>query len=218
MRKGEAVVLIHGIWMTGFELLLLRYRLHRCGYRTYPFHYPSLRRTPADNAARLNRFLQKIPGDRIHLLAHSLGGIVLMHLFHTFPQQKSGRVVMLGTPARGSELARRFCDRRRLRPLLGHACEQGLLGGAPGWPEDRELGLIIGDRPIGMLAQFFGGPLEKPNDGTVRVAETRIEQARDVLRLPVTHFTMLANRRVATAACQFLRSGKFPPSSLVTRP
>jgi len=209
MNKSEAVVLIHGVWMTGFEMLLLRYRLHRCGYRTYQFHYPSLRRRPSENAACLSRFLAKISADRIHLLAHSLGGIVLMHLFHAFPQQKPGRVVMLGTPARGSELARRFYHKRRLRPLLGRACEQGLLGGAPDWPKDRELGLIVGDRPVGMLAQFFGGPLEKPSDGTVRVAETRIEQARDALRLPVTHFSMLADRRVAAAACRFLQTGKF---------
>ncbi|VAX13393.1 hypothetical protein MNBD_GAMMA24-2130 [hydrothermal vent metagenome] len=209
MRKRPPVVLVHGIWMTGIEMLWLRYRLHRCGYQTYSFHYPSLRRTPSENAASLNRFLKKIEADRIHLLAHSLGGIVLMHLFHRYPQQKPGRVVMLGTPAKGSELARRFYRKRGLRLLLGRACEQGLLGGAPDWPEERELGLIIGDRPLGMLAQLFGGPLEKPSDGTVRVAETRIEQALEVLCLPVTHFSMLADRRVAVAACRFLRAGKF---------
>ncbi len=209
MRKREAVVLVHGIWMTGFEMLLLRYRLYRCGYRTYQFHYPSLCRKPAENAASLNRFLEKISADRVHLLAHSLGGIVLMHLFYAFSQQNPGRVVMLGTPAKGSELARRFYRKQGLRLLLGHACEQGLLGGAPDWPKERELGLIVGDRAFGMLAQLFGGPLEKPSDGTVRVAETRIEQARDVLRLPVTHFSMLANRRVAAAVCRFLRTGKF---------
>ncbi len=209
MRKREAVVLVHGIWMTGFEMLLLRYRLHRCGYQTYSFHYSSLRHTPAQNAVSLNHLLKKIAADRIHLLAHSLGGIVLMHLFHAFPEQKPGRVVMLGTPAKGSELARRFYRKRGWRLLLGRACEQGLLGDVPDWPEDRELGLIIGDRPLGMLAQFFGGPLEKPSDGTVRVAETRIKQTRDVLRLPVTHFSMLANRCVAAAVCRFLHVGKF---------
>jgi len=204
------VVLVHGIWMTGFELSLLRYHLHREGYRTRLFHYSSLRRNPAENAAALNRFLQKIPAARIHLVAHSLGGIVLMHLFHTFPQQKPGRVVMLGTPVKGSELARRFYRKRGLRALLGRATEQGLLGGAPEWPADRELGLIIGDRPIGLLAQLSGGPLAKPSDGTVRVAETRIDQARDVLRLPVCHFSMLMNRQVAAAIGHFLQTGKFP--------
>lgn len=218
MRKRTAVVLVHGIWMTGFEMLLLRYRLHRCGYQTYLFHYPSLRRTPAQNAASLNHFLTRIAADRIHLLAHSLGGIVLMHLFHAFPEQKPGRVVMLGTPAKGSELARRFYRKRGWRLLLGRAGEQGLLGDVPNWQEDRELGLIIGDRPFGMLAQFFGGPLETPGDGTVRVAETRIEQACDVLRLPVTHFSMLTDRRVAVAVCLFLKAGKLVSSSDATCP
>ena len=87
MRMGEAVVLVHGIWMSGIEMSLLRYRLQRCGYKTYQFHYASLRQTPAENAVALNRFLKKIKSTQIHLLAHSLGGIVLMHLFHRFPQQ-----------------------------------------------------------------------------------------------------------------------------------
>ncbi len=208
MKNREAVVLVHGIWMTGLELSFLRYHLRRCGYRTHLFHYPSLRRSPAQNAGRLNRYLKHIQADHIHLLAHSLGGIVLMHLFQRFPQQKPGRALMLGTPAQGSELARRFQGNWR-RVLLGRAVEQGLWGGAPDWPEERELGLIVGDRPQGLLAQLLGGPLEKPSDGTVRLAETRIAQARDVLRLPLTHFSMLASRRVAKAACGFLHAGHF---------
>ena len=209
MSEWETVVLVHGIWMTGLELFLLRWRLRRCGYRTRLFRYPSLRRTPAQNAARLNRFLAGIEAERLHLLAHSLGGIVLMHLFHAFPRQKPGRVLMLGTPARGSELARRIHARPRLRRLLGKSCEQGLLGGAPDWPPGRELGIIAGDRNVGRLARLFGGALAPPADGTVRLAETRIEQARAVLRLPVTHFSMLADRRVAEAACRFFASGRF---------
>ncbi len=209
MNKSEVVVLIHGIWMTGFELSLLRYRLHRSGYRTYLFHYPSLRCTPAQNAARLNQYLKKIDAERVHLLAHSLGGIVLMHLFDAFPQQKPGRVLMLGTPAKGSELARRFQARRWLRPLLGRSIEKGLLGGAPAWPDERQLGLIIGDRPRGLLAQLTVGALEKPSDGTVRLVETQIEQACAILRLSVSHFSMLVDQRVAIAAEHFLKTGKF---------
>ena len=195
--------------MTGFELLLLRYRLHRCGYRTCLFHYPSLRRTPAQNAEKLNQYLKKIEADRVHLLAHSLGGIVLMHLFQRFPEQKPGRVLMLGTPAKGSELARRFQARHWLRPLLGRSTKKGLLGDAPDWQDGRELGLIVGERPVGLLAQLTGGALQEPSDGTVRLAETQIEQVRDVLCLPVSHFGMLVDRRVAAAACHFLNTGKF---------
>jgi len=209
MSRAEVVVLIHGIWMSGFELSLLRYRLHRCGYRTCLFHYPSLRDTSAQNAASLNRFLKSINVERIHFVAHSLGGIVLMHLFHHFPQQKSGRVLMLGTPAKGSGLAHRFYRRPILRRLLGRSPERGLLGGAPSWPRERELGLIVGDRPFGLLAQLTGDALAKPSDGTVSLAETVIEQAREVLRLPVSHFSMLTDSRVAAAACDFLRVGKF---------
>ncbi len=209
MRTGEVVVLVHGIWMSGIEMSLLRYRLQRCGYKTYQFHYASLRQTPAENAVALNRFLKKIKSAQIHLLAHSLGGIVLMHLFHRFPQQKPGRVVMLSTPANGSELARRFEAKWWLRPLLGQSFDEGLRGDTPAWLATRELGLIVGEYPVGILAQLTGGPLKEPSDGTVTVHEAMIEQARDQLRLPVSHAGILFNQRTATAVCHFLKTGKF---------
>jgi hypothetical protein len=47
------------------------------------------------------------------------------------------------------------------------------------------------------------------NDGTVTVAETRIEGASGFLCLPVTHSTMLFSARVARATADFLEYGAF---------
>ena len=49
----RTVILVHGIWMTGDDLRLLRRRLGRGGRRCRIFRYASLRRSPADNARRL---------------------------------------------------------------------------------------------------------------------------------------------------------------------
>jgi hypothetical protein len=48
-----------------------------------------------------------------------------------------------------------------------------------------------------------------PHDGTVAVAETRIEGAADHLVLPVTHLSMLWSAAVADQAVHFLREGRF---------
>lgn len=205
----EAVVFVHGIWMTGLELLPLRRRVERCDYATYLFHYPSLRRTPRQNAARLNAYLQNLDHEVIHLLGHSLGGIVVLHLFAAFPQQKPGRVVMLGTPLRGSAVAQHLARYRLPRRLLGRATVEGLLGDAPQWQAPRELGMIAGYRGLGIGDLLLGGRLPRPNDGTVSVAETQTDGLQDRLEVPHSHFGMLLSRRVAQAVCNFLQTGRF---------
>lgn len=209
MTKREAVVFVHGIWMTGFEMSLLRRRVKKAGYDTYLFHYHSLRGTPHANAVKLDKYLRTIKADTIHLVAHSLGGIVLMHLLASFPKQKPGRVVMLGTPAKGSQVAKQLSQHPLFHFLLGAAVEQGLLGDVPVWPVARELGLVVGTRRLGIGVLFTGGKLQQPNDGTVALSETEIPQATDLMMVEDSHFTMLADKNVAQAVVNFLHYGRF---------
>lgn len=203
----EAVVFIHGIWMCGGELALLRRRVAAAGYAVHGFRYPSLRASPAQNAARLNAFLEDIDADLVHLVAHSLGGLVLCHLFHDFPAQRPGRVLMLGTPLRGSAVARRLAGWPVLRHLLGRSVEQGLLGDGPGWPPGRMLGMIAGNRGMLGIGLLVGG-LPGPHDGTVALVETDTAAVTEHLQVPYSHFGMLFARPVADAVIRYLRSGR----------
>ncbi len=208
LRMNETVVLIHGIWMTGVELLPLAARLSRAGYPARLFHYHSLLRTPADNAARLDAFLRGIDADVIHLVAHSLGGIVVCHLFDRYPTQRPGRVIMLGTPLRGSAVARRYHRLWLTRPLLGRSTVRGLLGDAPCWSGARRLCMIAGNRGIGIGRLLPGEPLG-PGDGTVALAETRHPAVSRHLEVPFSHFGMLFSRAVADAVVRCLTDGDF---------
>ena len=205
----EAVVLVHGIWMTGAEMLLLRRRLIQCGFDCYSYRYQSLRRTPRENAIRLDQYLQSIRADVVHLVAHSLGGIVVLHLFEQYPRQKPGRVVMLGTPIRGSQAAQKMASSRWLQHLLGRSVERGLLGDAPRWQADRDLGMIAGSEGFGVGKLITQGKLQQPNDGTIRLAATCSSGIKDHLALPYSHSGMIFARPVATAVCRFLQTGKF---------
>lgn len=204
----EAVVLIHGIWMTGVELLLLRHRLGRCGYPARLFHYHSLLATPEAAAVRLNGYLQGVDADVVHLIAHSYGGIVLLHLFDRFPMQRPGRVVMLATPIRGSSVAGRLYQNVLTRPLIGRAAERGLLGDGPRWRGARDLGMIAGNKGIG-LGALVTGALGNPHDGTISVTETRSPEITMHLTVPYSHFGMLFASPVAQAVCRFLDTGDF---------
>ncbi len=205
----EAVVFVHGIWMTGAEMLILRRRLAQCGFECFNFRYQSLRRTPRENATNLNKYLQTIQADVIHLVAHSLGGIVLLHLFDKYPQHKPGRVVMMGTPIRGSQVAQKMATTRWLEHFLGRSTDRGLLGDAPRWQTERELGMIAGTEGFGIGKLILLGKLQEPNDGTVHLAATCSSGITDHVALPYSHHGMLFARPVAEAVCRFLQTGKF---------
>jgi pimeloyl-ACP methyl ester carboxylesterase len=205
---SETVILVHGIWMTGLELQLLAWRLRRCGYRTLVFRYPSLRRSLADNAVRLVERVGRQDVATVHLVGHSLGGLVILQALQDHPDLIRGRIVLLGSPVNGSVIARRLHARRISRCLIGRSGVGALLGGGPRWRGWQALGMIAGTRPVG-IGQLLGG-FGEASDGTVALSETRLDGEHETTDFPSTHFGLLFSRPVARAVCGFLRTGRFP--------
>ena len=205
-NNTETVVLIHGLYMHGACMTLLARRLSRQGYRTRLFTYPSLRQPLAASVLALSGLVRSAATPVVHLVAHSMGGLLVRHLLAGAPALPPGRVVTLGTPHQGSRLARKL-GAGRLRFILGHSLEQGLLGDLPPWPADRELGSLAGALNIG-LGRLFG-PAPAPADGPVTVAETRLAGMTDHICLSVSHIGMLLSPRVAEQVGAFLTTGRF---------
>lgn len=206
-QTTATVVLIHGIWMTGFDMSLLRYRLRRSGFNTCQFSYPTVRCDLIQNAQRLQRFVETIHADTIHYVGHSLGGLLLRQYFHDYPQQPPGRIVTLATPHQGSQVARVLETKRWGRRLLGKSLHHGLLGDVPAWSSDHEIGVIAGRVPLGVGALVTR--LVGPSDGTVLVSETTLPGMSDYKLMPVSHAGMLLSPGVARNINSFLTSGKF---------
>ena len=203
----EAVVLIHGLWMPALVMALLARRLRRAGWATFRFAYSSRHATLRENAAALAGFVRGIDAPRVHFVAHSLGGLLLMQLFQDYPGQRPGRVVLLGTPYQGSHVAKRLSRHAWGRWLCGLSLDGALLGDGPRWRGERELGVIAGTVPIG--AGWIVPGLAKPNDGTVAVAETVVEEQSDTITLPVTHSALVLSAAVARQVVGFLNTGSF---------
>lgn len=209
----DAVVLVHGIWMTGWDLKLLARRLQKQGFTPYIFRYPSLHGSPAENAERLWHFVAEIEAERIHFVGHSLGGIVLMHFFSRYNVSNVGQTVLLGSPLRGSIVAERLMRFPRIgRYLLGRSIESGLLGGVPPWEQQTALGLIIGSRSIGVgqcLGRMCG-----VNDGTVLAVEAAIDETDHIHYLPVSHMGLVFKACVVPWITRFLQDASWSESDV----
>lgn len=203
----EAVILVHGIWMNGAEMFRLRQRLTESGYECHQFKYQSLKYSPEENAERLYKFAHSLDATVVNFVCHSLGGLVLLHLFDKHLVAKKGRVVFLGVPVNGSEVARRLNSTMMTRWAVGRSIEHGLLGDRPVWKKWRDLGVISGNFPLGVGLVVGGPPF--PHDGTVSVEETYLGGATDYLTLTVSHTGLLYSEEVANQVVTFLRAGKF---------
>ncbi len=200
-------MLVHGIWMSGAEMFRLRQRLTEADYECHVFRYSSLKCSPEDNAEQLHAFAHRIDAPVVHFVCHSLGGLVLLHLFDKHIVEKKGRVVFLGVPVNGSQVAKRLSSTILTRWALGKSIDHGLLGDRPVWMQWRDLGVISGDFPLG-IGLLVGG-LQPPHDGTVSVEETYLGGATDYIALPVSHIGMLFSEVVAYQVVTFLRAGQF---------
>lgn len=200
------VVLLHGVWMRGLTLVPLARRLRAAGYVPHIFDYASLLRGPAPSVDRLAARLMALGPGPVHLVGHSLGGLVALETLIAYHGLPPGRVVCLGSPLGGSCTARGIC-RRHLSPVLGRSATL-LKSGLHELPRGREVGVIAGSKPIG-LGRLFGD-FDGLNDGTVAVWETRLPGLADHRVLPVTHTGLVYSRDVAGLVAGFLSLGRFP--------
>ncbi len=202
----EQVVLVHGLWVPSVVLSLLARRLRTAGFETHRFDYQTRSEELRVLAGQLEQFIVSRSLPRVHLLAHSFGGLVVLEMLARHPETPPGRVVLLGSPVGGSKLARHFRPGLVGRVIFGKSGKVLAAGCGPQVVQ-RETGVIAGNRPFGMGRLF--GIFDEPNDGAVAVSETRIRGLTADIELPVTHTGMLFSSVVARQTIRFLESGDF---------
>ena len=210
----DVVVLLHGMGRGPLSMKRIERALVNRGYRVVNIGYPSTRYS-VEHLARSHlapalRELDLPPGGRVHFVTHSLGAIVLRQQLATEPIPNLGRVVMLGPPNRGSEIADALKRGWFLRLFTGPSGQQ--LGTSSEdlprklGPACFELGVIAGDRS---LNPFFSGRLPRPHDGKVSVDSTRLEGMSDFLVLHCSHTFLPWSTRAIRQVVAFLEAGAF---------
>src|SRR5688572_16116841 len=115
----SSIVAVHGLWMRGTAMAALRERLAPSGLDFYNFSYPSVAGTLTSCAAALAEYVDGVRGDTVHLVGHSLGGVLIRAMLESHLPARLGRVVCLGAPLRGSRTAARLARVPGGRRLIG---------------------------------------------------------------------------------------------------
>ncbi len=145
-------------------------------------------------------------GSTVHVVAHSLGGVIACEAYERHSDLPPGRVVLLGSPVRGARSAQAVAVRWFGQPMLGPLAVAELARSRERrWTHARELAVIAGSRSAG-LGRLFAD-LPQPNDGTVCVDETDLPGATASVVLDVSHTGMLFSARVAESTLKFLCRG-----------
>jgi triacylglycerol lipase len=206
----DSVVLLHGLGRTAASFARMRSALTADGYRALALDYPStchdLPSLTAILRPRIAEIARATAGD-LHFVGHSMGGLLARSLIADARPQRLGRLVMLGPPNRGSEIADRLRHVGLYRRLLGPAALSLGTTTVPVWPDpDYPVGVIAGTRSIDPVGWLM---LPRPNDGRVSVAGTRIPGLQGHLVLPVSHALMMNHRVVIAQTSRFLATGVF---------
>ena len=203
----ETVILGHGLWVTSVVMRPLARRVERCGFQAGLCNYHSLSQTIQSAADAVIQCVRQQAGKRVHLVGHSLGGLLILQALQDEPALSDGRGGVVGCRGKGGVVASRGYRREGSRWLVGRGAEGRLAWGGAGWHGSQQLGVIAGKRPVG-VGRALGG-LEGPNDGTVTVAETRLQGCTESLLVNTTHTGLVCRGDVTQAVCRFLQAGRF---------
>jgi pimeloyl-ACP methyl ester carboxylesterase len=201
------VLLVHGLWTNRAIMLYLSRALAGRGFAPRAIGYYSALDEFEHNAARLARAIAECAGERIHIVAHSLGGLVALRALARRPDARVRRMVLLGSPLTDCHCGRKLARMRFLAPLLGTTRSLWVDMPQLDIPPGVEAGAIAGTRRVGLGSLVLRLP--GPGDGAVLVEETRHPRLADHLVMPVAHSEMLVSRAVAAQVAAFLETGRF---------
>jgi hypothetical protein len=219
--RGPAVIVLHGLGEGRSSMRPIVQHLRKeLDATVLSVGYASPKAGIDDHGRGLADVIAALPhADRISFVGHSLGNLVVRRWMSLAPAADLARVhrmVMLGAPNQGSDLARMASKFWILAALSNGAARDLVID----WPKVAP-NLAVPACPFGIVAggkgddRGFSTLLAGDDDAVVRVAETRLAGAEDFLLVPVSHAAMMKNPLVQQATVSFLETGRFAAADSV---
>jgi pimeloyl-ACP methyl ester carboxylesterase len=214
---GPTVIVLHGLGEGRRSMRpLVDYLRNHIDATVLSFGYASTSAGIDDHGRSLAAVIKHLPAtDGISFVGHSMGNLVVRRWMGLAAEDDLARVrrmVMLGPPNQGSELARKVAKISLLAALSNGAARELVLE----WNRISQ-DLAVPPCPFGIVAggkgddRGYSSFLAGDDDAVVRVEETRLPGSHDFLLLPVHHAAMMKNSGVQQATAAFLNTGRFPP-------
>ncbi|KZN37426.1 cob(I)alamin adenosyltransferase [Pseudoalteromonas luteoviolacea S2607] len=184
------IVVLHGLYMSGFVMQPLCKRLEKTGCDILNLTYNTL---DPDKQAIFRKIDEFVGTQPTALVCHSMGGLVARDYLTNASEQSQHvkKVITLGTPHKGSAIAKHMHDKGFDR-LLKNSVEY-LLSETNTWPFSARLYSIAGDLPIGLMPLLQKG---SRSDGTVLLDETKLKGMAEHKVFHLSHTTLIYSRGV----------------------
>jgi pimeloyl-ACP methyl ester carboxylesterase len=192
----DAVVLVHGLAANQLVMAPLARVLGRAYSRVVNWGYSSLWSPIERHGQRLAALIKGLEeqAERIHIVTHSMGGIITRLALAEHEPRRLGRLVMVAPPNRGSHVA------TWLAPWLGRII-----------PPIEQLAdqadSFVCRLPLPKVPEV--GVIAAAADFLVREPSTHLEGETDHITLPGLHSSLLWRRETAEQVQHFLEHGRF---------
>ncbi|WP_286203513.1 alpha/beta hydrolase [Pseudoalteromonas sp. NBT06-2] len=186
------VIVLHGLYMSGFVMKPLCHRLAKSGINILNLTYKSRDPDSQQIFKQLDDFILDKP---TVLVCHSLGGLIARAYLeqNSVSSQFVTKVITLGTPHKGSCIAKQMHE-KGLDKLLKNSVEY-LLSPNNYWPFKAKLYSIAGDLPLGLMPIIERG---SESDGTVLLDETKLKGMAEHKVFHLSHTSLIYSRQVVS--------------------
>lgn len=211
MQSHEHVVLLHGMARSARTMAPLDLYLNAQGYKTINIDYASRKKTldALTHDVHAAMTAANIPATAtVHFVGYSMGGLLADRYIRTYKPQNLGRVVMIGTPNQGSEVADALSPYKTYQNYFGPAA-QSLRTPADTKPASTTPythGVIAGSMSVDPVSSWI---IPGRDDGKVAIARTKTADMRDHITLPTTHIFMMNNPLVWQQTGHFIKHAQF---------